>query len=414
MADRAIGINFHAMFSTSREKDEAIAYHHAVDVGATVVMDDAGFALHMARTFPQTLIIYRRSGDNNQHLPGASYVSPEQWAANYLADIPRPHPPNLAIYYNNEPGLSRDLNDHALACAKQVAPYPDVNVVWLNLSVGVPNYADWNLMEPFFRYITQSTQFRKRFYLGLHEYFLPDALHDWGYGPDFRKWPATLSGVGNLGGRWRAFDNWCASKGIEPCELVISENGYDIISAYEQYQQSLIRTPGFKVVGMPHANVAQWEAWIAQHGLSMNWQQYAAESLYRAWKLFYRTPRIRGVCLFCYAGEEGYDQNGDPKWRRGFDYSMSSMPLFLPHLQTKDWSMSTTAPQPAPTHWLNTVQWRVAMKLRPLASIGVVHTAVIPANTTLPVIGDVKVSGGYAWVNVRYGNLSGWVALGEV
>lgn len=352
----AIGLNMHAMFSTAREKDEAIAYHRAVDVDATLIMDDPSFAVYMANLFPQTLIIYRRSGDNNAHLTDSPfYVSPQQWAANYLADIPRPHPRNLVIYYNNEGGASKTLNDHALACAKQVAPYPDVNVAWLNFAVGNPNFADWNLLEPFIRFISQR-QYRQRFFLALHEYFLPDALYDWiGHQPDFRKWPTKLEGVGNLGGRWRAFDTWCASKGIDPCDILITENGYDLISAYYPYQQSLIHTPGHRMVGTPHANVAQWEAWIHQHGLNMSWQEYAAESLYRAWKLFYNTPRIKGVCLFCYGGEEGYDHNGDPKWRRGFDYSKSSMPLFLPHLEKKDWTpMATPTPQPTvPTHYIN-------------------------------------------------------------
>lgn len=408
----AIGLNVHAMFSTQREKDELIAYHRAVDVDATLIMDDPGFALHMARTFPKTLIIYRRSGDNNQHLPGGSYISPEQWAANYLAAIPRPHPPNLLISYNNEPGVSRDLNDHALACAKQVAPYPDVKVAWLNLSVGVPNYNDWNLVEPFIRYICQS-QFRERFFLGLHEYFLPDALHDWGYGADFRKWPAKLDGVGNLGGRWRAFDNWCASKGIDPCPLLITENGYDIISAYAGYQQSLLHTHGFKSVGMPHANVVQWEAWIHQHGLGMSWQQYAAEGIYRAHRLFYNTPRIRGVCLFCYAGEEGYDESGDPKWRRGFDYSKSSMPQFLPYLEKKDWSkMATNPPTPTitPTHFVSAVA-PVASNVRDDTTTKAAIVRVLSTAGELVKYNNSRaLTDGYVWDNYTFmDGKSGWV-----
>lgn len=74
----------------------------------------------------------------------------------------------------------------------------------------------------------------------------------------------------------------------------------------------------------------------------------------------------------------------------------------------------STQPPPNPAQWMKSVTWNTAMNLRPVASTGVQAIAVIPPNTAVTVISPKVTVNTYAWVNVRYGTKTGYVALGAV
>ena len=70
---------------------------------------------------------------------------------------------------------------------------------------------------------------------------------------------------------------------------------------------------------------------------------------------------------------------------------------------------------PQPAHWLDTVVYNTSMKFRTSPSTAAPFYEVgIAPDTIATVIGGIRRADGYAWVNVRYGNKDGWVALGAV
>jgi hypothetical protein len=393
--------NIHAHLT---EQDQHILVEHLkrVKPGLVVVMDNPGLAMRIKDVLPSTNVVYRRffpggNGDNNVH----TRIDAQGWLSTYLAEIPASK--GIYFYCNNEPGPSQEAFNHALSCAR-LAVGAGAKICALNFSVGVPEPAAWRMPEAvdFLQYAGMN---RSMILLGIHEYAPTYYGKEFGLDPKFpESWPAKFTGKSYLISRYREVLAACIELGIPSPRIGITEWGFDIISAEEQWQQSLPHTAeeGCENVGPLWCNISAWEFLKPGH---ISWPVFMLIQLKWAWQAIYRhDPEIAGVALFCYGADPGSAWNN-------FDYRL--VPGIHELIEAVDWSKANvTQPVVKPNAIWKAPPEGIRIRKSPISGTVI---GLIPGGAQVTIHPDKFAwdpkTGGHPWVYVTYKGITGWSAL---
>lgn len=368
--------NIHGVYLTGDQKHALKQHLQRLKAPMCVVMDDLHLAIEIKALLPNCEVIFRRyMPDDNAHLS----MTPQQWLSSY-ADVPT----NLTLYNNNEPGINQALFDWTLECAKLTIS-AGRKACLLNLSVGVPEAADWNKADALLRCVAQH---RDRLLIGLHEYSPSLWAYEFSGGSAIlpASWPTKIPGSSWLLGRYRVLLEHCRAKGIPTPRIAITEHGWDYIHAAASWQDGLQHRGDCESAGAFWCNMPQWDSWA--QGAGMSSERYAYLQIQAGWDALYRyDPEIVGFALFCYGGQ------GRWAW-----YDSKDAHEFTALMEQGNWAKINTTPpidppQPAPQDGV----FKYLMNVRTQPTTSAPKMGSIPAGTPAPLPPLIK-SGNYIWI----------------
>lgn len=390
--------NIHALYLTDTQQWELLEHLKRLRPPLVLVMDRASFAKQVKQALPSTTVVYRRSGDDNVH----THKSPDQWLSEYASEV-APND-NLYLYCNNEPGFSDEMLTHAYECG-QLALSRGYKACLLNLSVGIPEPADWKRSASR-RVLDLCGRNRDKLLIGLHEYFATFSNHEFGFSNDPASWPAHYTGISWLISRYRNVFKACDEMGVARPKIAITEFGSDYIHAVQSWQQGLPHTPGYPDIGALWANREAWQQGKPSH---LTWEQYFVESCHWCWRAIYRdNPEIAGIATFCWGAQ------GGSRWEM---YNHQPVYNIMSLMESKDWTLSNTTPTPippdptpTPTPNPNTL-WNSPVNIRTNPGTNNPVIGVIPVGGKARVFPDQpKYINPYVWIRVQYQNVIGYSA----
>lgn len=288
--------NIHATYLTQSGRTSLTTHLQRLRPSLVVVMDDPAYAHNLCQLLPSTSVVHRTYMGDATH----TRINPQAWIDQHrwCAET------GVWAYHNNEPPLDNASITDALAVARLALQVPQLKVVLLNLSVGMPHA--WDPARELIQLVGQHPD---RLAIGLHEY-APALWTKWlGDATAQDQWIQQRTQPAWLMGRHHQLVDYCRKEGLPVPRVAITEWGFDRIFATEEWQQALPRTGGYTEISGVLTCPAVWDTWKR---VDQTWQGYLFDQLQAAWNVLYRPyPNIMGVALFCY-GAQGH-------WER-YDY----------------------------------------------------------------------------------------------
>jgi hypothetical protein len=300
-----IGYNIHAQRVPDRDK---LMKHLAkVRPAAVLVMDGVQLAREIKAMLPEATVISRIYPDDDIQ----NRISPKQWL-----DQRGPQAEGGIVQYtSNEAGFSPNLINWHIELMEMAAKTRTPLIIG-NMSVGTPGAEDWAAGK---RLLELLDQHRDLFILGLHEYacgvitsgFLGGYPDNAGVAPNSGQqgrnlippanWPspaeAALMTMFHCG-RFKFVVRYCASVGIKPPRIILTEHGFDDLDDIEGWANKLQMTPPYKDIRGWKSCANQWRKWYEPLGWSP--QRAMFEQLAYADRTIYQGSVVEAQLIFCW------------------------------------------------------------------------------------------------------------------
>ena len=343
MAQAFYGFNVHAQ--GVKDVQRLLTHVHKTQPAWMLVMDGLELCKQIIDASPKTHVIHRNYGITQGDDNVFAKVTPERWLELRGAES------NTGAWLMTtcEPGWGQDVIDWHVKLM-QLCLSRKIRLVVGNWSVGTPNPDVIKMAKPMLQLLADHSDL---FVLGLHEYAnavitsgfvggAPNGRTDKGevVHPDYTlpaSWPRKGFAAALTKwhvGRFRFWSDYCASAGIIPPRIVLTEAGFDDVSDIKWWTNTLPRTAPYTDIRGFKTLQNYW------HQIMPDWSQdraYFENLKYAEDNIFAGTP-VEGACTYCYG-------HIDPAWEQD---DVEGHEEFLVYLQA-DALAQSTAPTPTPT-----------------------------------------------------------------
>lgn len=409
-----IGYNIHAQRVT--ERDKLMKHLAAIQPTAVLIMDGVQLAREIKAMLPGTTVISRIYPDDDIQ----NRTTPKQWL-----DQRGPQAEGGIVQYtSNEAGFSPNLISWHIELL-QLAAKTRTPLIIGNMSVGTPAPEDWAAGK---RLLELLDQHRDLFILGLHEYacgvitsgFLGGYPDNAGVPPNqglkgrnlipSANWPSPAEAATMTMfhcGRFKFVVQYCASVGLRPPRIILTEHGFDDVSDIKGWSSRLQMTP-------PHTSIRgwksvqnQWKAWYGAQGWTP--ERALFEQIAYADQTIYKNSPVEAQLIFCWGHtSDMWDQfdvekaNDFQTLLEGYAKLQSTPPPSYPKL-----------PEPTDPRWAKVIAKpkNGSVNVRDVPSKTGNVLALLKPDDELYIITS-EAQG--VWMPVKLGTLRGWVSTDVV